>query len=274
MKTQNKHLGTIRLILVLVLVVFLMPNANAQFFKKLKNRVEEKVENAVIEKAANKASEKATKSMDKAFDTNPFGGSKENADASLVADSYDFTWKYSLKMTTKEGEMVFDYYLKPGASYFGFTTAVMESMFTVMDNENKVTVMFLESEGNNIGMVNQMPELDIEEENNESDQFKFEVLPEKTVNGFNCKGVKATNEEYEMVIYFTNETEVSFDDIFKNKTTKIPTQLKDYFDPNEKTLMISMDMQNLKKKQESATMECIGLEDVKRNMEKSDYKFM
>ncbi|WP_418636256.1 DUF4412 domain-containing protein [Winogradskyella sp.] len=261
-------------IVSIVFCLFSISTSQAQFLNKLKKRVEQKVENAVIEKAADRSSEKATKSMDKAFDTNPFGGSKEKAEASLVADSYDFTWKYSLKMTTKEGEMVFDYYLKPDASYFGFTTAVMESMFTVMDNENKVTVMFMESEGNNIGMVNQMPELDIDEANNESDQFKFEVLPEKTVNGFNCKGVKATNAEYEMVMYFTNETEVSFDDIFKNKTTKIPTQLKDYFDPNEKTLMISMDMQNLKKKKESATMECIGLEDVKRNIEKSNYKFM
>lgn len=269
MKTKN-----CRLLLLLIYALFLLPTAHAQFLKKLQKRVEQKVENAVIEKAADKATEKATKSMDKAFDINPFGGSKEKADPSLVADAYDFTWKYSLKMTTKDGEIVFDYYLKPDTSYFGFTSAVMESMFTVMDNTNKVTVMFMEAEGNNIGMVNQMPELDIEEANKESDQFKFEVLPDKTINGYHCKGVKATNEDYEMVMYFTNETEVSFDDIYKNKTTKIPAQLKDYFDPNDKVLMISMDMKNLKKKNENATMECIGLEEVQKSISKSDYKFM
>lgn len=271
MKIVTKNCGTL---FMFILLLCSTSTANAQFLKKLKKRVEQKVENAVIEKAANKASEKATKSMDKAFDSNPFGGSKEKADASLVADSYDFTWKYSLKMATKDGEMVFDYYLKPGASYFGFTSAVMENMFTVMDSENMVTVMFMESEGNNIGMVNQMPELDVDEANNKSDNFKFEVLPEKTINGYLCKGVKATNDDYEMVMYFTTETEVGFDDIFKNKTTKIPAQLKDYFDPNGKTLMISMDMKNLKNKKESATMECIGLEEIKKSVKKSDYKFM
>jgi cellobiose-specific phosphotransferase system component IIB len=269
MKSKNSYV-----IVSIIFCLFSMSTSQAQFLNKLKKRVEQKVENAVIEKAANKASEKATNSMDKAFDINPFVGRNEKADASLVADSYDFTWKYSLKMTTKEGEMVFDYYLKPGASYFGFTTAVTESMFTVMDNENKVTVMFMESEGNNIGMVNQMPELDIEEANNESDQFKFEMLPEKTLNSFNCKGIKATNAEYEMVMYFTNQTKVSFDDIFKNKTTKIPTELKDYFDPNEKILMISMDMKDFKNKKSDAKMECIGLEEVKKMISKSDYKFM
>ncbi|EPR73342.1 secreted protein [Winogradskyella psychrotolerans RS-3] len=269
MKSKNSYA-----IVSILFCVFSIATSQAQFFKKLQKRVEQKVENAVIEKAANKASEKATKSMDKAFDINPFGGSKEKADASLVADSYDFTWKYSLKMTTKEGEIVFDYYLKPGASYFGFTSAVMESMFTVMDNGNKLTVMFMESKGNNIGMVNQMPELNIEEANNDSEGYKFEVLPEKTINGYNCKGVKATNADYEMVMYFTKETEVSFDDIFKNKTTKVPAQLKDYFDPNEKTLMISMDMKDLKNKKMNAKMECIGLEEVQKMISKSAYKFM
>lgn len=258
-------------------VFFLMfQPAEAQFLKKLKKRVEQKVENVVVEKAANKAAEKASKAMDKAFDINPFGsGSKEKADPNLVANSYDFTWKYSLKMSTKDGDMVFDYYLKPGAPYFGFTTATMESMFTVMDNGNKVTTMFMESQGNNIGMVTQMPDdLDLEEAKDESAKFTFEQLPDKTINGYHCKGVKATSEEYEMVMYFTNEAEVSFDDIFKNKTAKMPVQLKDYFDSNDKVLMISMDMKNLKKEKESATMECIGLEEVQKSIKKSDYKFM
>jgi hypothetical protein len=261
-----------------ITVFFLIfQSAEAQFLKKLQKRVEQKVENAVIEKAANKAAEKATKSMDKAFDINPFSGGagKEKADPSLVASSYDFTWKYSLKMSTKDGEILFDYYLKPDASYFGFTTPAMENMFNVMDTDKKIIAMFMKSEGNNIGMVTQMPDdLDLEEANDESAKFKFETLPDKTVNGYHCKGVKATSDEYEMVMYFTNEAEVSFDDIFKNSKTKIPVQLKDYFNPDDKVLMISMDMKDLKNEKKSAKMECVGLEEVQKSIKKSDYKFM
>jgi hypothetical protein len=263
---------------IFMMIVFSMlfnPASHGQFLKKLKKRVEQKVENAVIEKAANKASEKATRSMDKAFDINPFPDGKEKADPAVIANSYDFTWKYSLKMTTKQGDMVFDYYLKPGASYFGFTTATMQDMFTVMDNGNKVTIMFMSSKGNNIGMASQMPDdLDLEEMADESGTYKFEALPEKTINGYRCKGARATSDEYIMTMYFTNEAEVSFDDIYKNKQTNIPIEFKNYFGKDDKVLMISMDMKSLKNDKYNATMECIGLEEVKKSIKKSNYKIM
>lgn len=269
-KTKPSHY----LILLLCCLVF-VPDVNAQFLKKLKKRVEQRVENAVIEKTADKAAEKATRSMDQIFDINPFGGSKEKADPSLVADTYDFTWKYTLKMSTKEGEIVFDYYLKPDVAYFGFTSAMMNNMFTVMDTDQNIMAVFMASEGSNIGMVNQMPDdLGIEETNEVSENFTFETLPDQTINGFDCKGVKAVNEDYEMTMYFITDAEISFDDIYKNSKTKIPDALKDYFNEDDKILMIHMDMKNLKKKKESATMECIGLEEIQKSINKSDYRFM
>ena len=77
----------------------------AQFLKKLGDRVKQKVENTVVEKTANKAAEKTSNSMDKVFNANPFGGSKEKADPSLVAGSYDFSWKYSLKITRNKAPL-------------------------------------------------------------------------------------------------------------------------------------------------------------------------
>lgn len=271
MKNQN-----CRILLVIVFSLFFIPTSQSQFLKRLQKRVEQKVENAVIEKTADKAAEKATQSMDKMFDINPFGGNgKEKADPSAVAASYDFTWKYSLKMSTDSGEMLFDYYLKPDAPYFGFTAASMDNMFTVMDTGNGVTVMFMDTDGNNMGVVTKMlTDLDLEAENQENAKYVFETLPEKTINGYLCKGVKVVSEDYEMVMYFTNETEVSFDDIFKNSKAKIPPKLKDYFDPNEKNLLISMDAKSLKKKKYDMKMECVGLEKVSKTIRKSDYKFM
>lgn len=261
-----------------VVVFFLMfQTAEAQFIKKLKKRVEQKVENAVIEKTANKAADKATQSIDKMFEGGLMGGlgGGKKGDPALVADSYDFTWKYSLKMSTKDGAIVFDYYLKPDADYFGFSTATTGNMFTVMDNGKKIIAMFMSSDKNNMGMVTQMPDdLDLDEVQDTSAEFTFETLPEKTVNGYNCKGVKATSSDYEMVMYFTNEGEVSFSDIYKNTKTKIPVALKDYFDPDDKVLMMSMEMTDLKQKKNNATMECVGLEAVQYTIKKSDYKFM
>ena len=119
-----------------------------------------------------------------------------------------------------------------------------------------------------------MPDLDVADAKDASDQFNFQSLPEKTINGYLCKGVKATNDGYEMIMYFTDEAEISFDDIYKNNNTKIPAQLKDYFNPDDKILMISMDMTDLKNKKNNAQIECVGLEEVNKTIRKSDYKFM
>ena len=259
-----------------IAVFFLMfQSAEAQLLKKLKKRVEQKVENVIVEKASDKVAEKTSKTMDKAFEINPFVGKMDKGDPNLVADTYDFTWKYSLKMTSKQGDIVFDYYLKPEAPYFGFTSVAMENMFTVMDNGNKVTTMFMESQGNNMGMVSSMPDdLNLEEAKDQSEGFEITSLPDKTINGYHCKGVNATNEDFEMDMYFTNEAEISFDDIYKNQQTKIPTQVKDFFGKDEKVLMIFMDMKGLKDKKQSAQMECVGLEKVTKIINKADYKFM
>lgn len=256
--------------------LFFISTSQGQFLKKLQKRVEQRVEDAVIEKTADKAAEKATQSLDKMFDINPFGGGgKEKADPSLVADTYDFTWSYSLKMSTKEGEVIFHYFLKPDAPYFGFTTPMMSNILTVMDGEHNISAMFMNSQdGSKIGMVSQMPDLDIEAADDPSEKFTFETLADKTINGFDCKGVKAVNDGYEMTMYFITDAEVSFDDIYKNNKTKIPHALKEYFNEDDKVLMIHMDMKNLKKKKESATMECIGLEEIQKSVNKSDYKFM
>lgn len=270
MKTKNTSF-----IFVIILFIGISPTSQAQLLQKLKNRVEQTVENVIIEKTSDKVAETTSNSMDKILNANPFAGGDKKADPGLVADEYDFTWKYSLKMTSKQGEIVFDYYLKPEAPYFGFTSAAMDNMFTVMDNGNKVTTMFMESQGNNIGMVTSMPDdLDLEETQDQSEGFEMTSLQDKTINGYHCQGVNYRNVDYEIDMYFTNEAEISFDDIYKNQQAKIPAQVKDYFGKDEKVLMIYMEMRGLKKKNESMTMECVGIEEVSKTINKSNYKFM
>ncbi|MBD0779274.1 DUF4412 domain-containing protein [Maribacter sp. ANRC-HE7] len=261
-------------ITVFFLLAFIgnVQQAEAQFFKKLKERVKEKAEYVVVEKTSDKVAEKASNSLDKAFEINPFSMGKGKADPTLVPDSYDFSWKYSLNMKTKDGDIVFHYFLQPGQPYFGFTTPLMESMFTVMDNGRKITVMYMQSEKSPAIMANSMPDdLDIEEANDESATFGYESLPDKEIMGYTCTGVKATNDRYEISMYFTADAPVSFNDIYKNQNKNIPAGLENYFGEDDYVLMLEMQMTDLKKKKRSATMECIGLEEVQRTIIKSDY---
>jgi hypothetical protein len=199
----------------------------------------------------------------------------KQVDASEIPNSYDFTWKYSLKMNTKEGDMVLDYFLKPDQPYFGFNTPTMEDMFMVMDTGNKLTVIYMQSEANSTMMAMAMPDdINIEEMEDTSEDFTYDILPNKTIMGFDCKGVKATNDRYDMTMYFTNEAPVSFNDIYKSDKAQIPEGMKKYFKDGENTLMLELTMIDKKKSKLNATMECIGLEEVQKMIDKSDYKSM
>lgn len=278
MEKRNKFL-----VLVVLFSMFFVQNTKAQFLKKLKKRIEQKVENTVIEKTSDKAAEKASNSLDKVFETNPFvngkGGTK--VDPSEIPDTYSFSWKYSMKMTTKDGEITFDYFLEPGQPYFGFDMPTMDdqkvmgNMFMVMDNNIKATIMYMQSDKNSMMMVNGIPDdIEFEETSDESANFSYEILPDKKIMGYTCKGVKATNQEYEITIYATTDAPVSFNDIYKNKKSNIPEGLKKYFKDNEQSLMLEMEMIDKKKNKMNATMQCVGLEEVKKKINKSDYKIM
>lgn len=278
MKTRNKFL-----VFVVLFSIFFTQNTKAQFLKKLKKRVEQKVENVLVEKTSDKAAEKASNSLDKVFEINPFGTGNGNSKipASEIPNSYTFSWKYSMKMTTKDGEITFDYFLQPGEPYFGFEMPtmddqkVMSNMFMVMDNNIKAIIMYMQSDKNSMMMINGMPDdLDLEEVADESASFNYEILPNKKIMGYNCKGVKATNQEYEITMYATTDAPVSFNDIYKNKKSNIPDGLKKYFKENEHSLMLEMKMIDKKKSKMNATMECIGLEEVLKTINKSDYKTM
>lgn len=266
------------MISILVFSLVCSQFSQAQFLKKLQKRVEQKVENTIIDKAADKAADKASTSMDDIFDFNPFAGEVgKKGDPSMVANTYDFSWKYSLKMTNKQGELLFDYFLQPDATYFGFTTTATSStgMFTIMDSQKELMIMFIQNDANNIGTVSAMPsDMDMEEDENAMKDFTFEQLPDKTINGYRCKGIKGKNPEYEMIMYLTNEVEVSFSDIYKKGKTNMPLDLKEYFEPEDKVLMISMDIKSLKKEKYDMKMECVGLEKEYKTIKKSDYKFM
>ena len=51
-------------------------------------------------------------------------------------------------------------------------------------------------------------------------------------------------------------------------------RVENYFNEKDHVLMIQMDMKDLKNDKHNAVMECIGLEEVKKSINKSDYKFM
>ena len=268
-------------ILWAIVLLFFTYSSQAQFLKRLEDRIQKKVENTIVEKTSDKVAEKTSNSLDKAFDINPFGKGADKVEPSVIPDYYDFSWKYSMLMKTKEGDITFDYFLQPNEPYFGFNMPTMENktsmdnLFMVMDNGRKITITFIKSNENSMALASSMPDdLDFEETDNKSGDFSYETLPEKEIMGYTCKGIKATNDTHEITMYFTTEAPVSFNDIYKNKQSNIPEGLKKYFKENERSLMLEMQMTDKKKNKNNATMECIGLEEVQKQIDKRNYNFV
>lgn len=254
-------------------------NTEAQFLKKLKQKVEDQVEQTVINKTAEKAANQASKSMDKVFDPN-FGGGKKGKKVTPtnLPESFDFDYKYQLKLTTNQGAMNMDYMLKKGASYLGMSMDAGPEMFMVMDGGENINYMFINSGGNKICTATSLDVADdMVDELNTLENYTITTLPNKTFLGFDCEGMQMENDEYVFIMYYTNEAEVSFNDVFKSDPDRIPPALKSHFEKNQNALMLYMDMKDKKnkgKKNTSGTMECTLLEATSFQFSTSGYTAM
>jgi hypothetical protein len=267
----------------LIAIAFLMSmllinNVEAQFLKKLKKKVEDEVERTVINKTADKAADKASKSMDKVFDPNLSGKKGKKVTPTNLPDSFDFDYKYQLKITTSKDEMNMDYRLKKGASYLGVAMDVGPKMFMVMDGAENITYMFIESGDSKICTATSLDVSDeVDDEINNLENYTLTSLPNKTFLGFDCEGVQMEDDDYVFIMYYTSEAEVSFNDVFKSDPDRIPPALKSHFENNQKALMMYMDMKDKKnkgKKNTSGTMECTLLEATSFKLNTAGYKLM
>ncbi|RXR21275.1 hypothetical protein EQG63_04875 [Flavobacterium amnicola] len=203
--------------------------------------------------------------------------SKNKVDASKIPDKYTFSWKYAMQITSDKGkEIVFDYFLEPNATYYGanMNKAGASAMFMIMDTKNNISISTFGKDGKKMAMVSKVPDYS-KMVDDKTKKVKYKAIPSKKILGFNCKGMQATNDEMEMVLYYTTEAKVSFTNVFKmNQNGGMPDVFKDLVKPNEKPLLMEMNYKDLKNKSKTTTMKCIELNKESYTFNKSDYKFM
>jgi hypothetical protein len=275
-------------VIVFLILLLSFDRSEAQIWKQIQKAAEQKALNKASQKAGN-ATDKALDDTDKALEgsvnqnvnmndaISNYG--KNKVDASEVPNSYAFSWKYVMEIKGDDGKaMNADYLLEPNVSYFGFNVSQGEgqSMFMIMDMKNKLTVTCFGDGKEKMASASKMPDYsEMAKKDGEKSKFTYKTLPNKTFLGYNCKGIQATNDEHDIVFYYTTETKVSFSDMFKNqKNSKMPDALAGYLKPGEKTLLMDMSMKDLKNKGKVTTMRCVSLEKNAYMFNKADYKFM
>lgn len=254
-----------QLVLIAVLIAgFGVSHSNAQFLKELRDRTLEKTKDVVIGKTADKAADKAGDAMDKLLNPdfgnfmNP-GGKK--VDMSTLPASYNFDYRYALKMTTQGGEIDFDYYLSKTEPYMGAKVNMGMEMSMVFDEGNKVMFTYV----NGMATATEMDFTDAldEKDSDMYNNFTFKELPNRKFLGYDCIGREMESDDHKFTVYIAPDMEAGFGNMFKSEHAKIPSAMQKFAQEYENGLMMYMEMvdkKNKKKKNTSATMECIAFE--------------
>lgn len=277
------------ILLTLSVSIIFTGSLHAQFLKKLQKSVERGVEKAVLKKTEQVAAEKTEQGMDKLLNMefqNMFDEKSKTGkavDPSVLPDHYEFEWKYTMQINTSQGAISMDYYLAPGAEYFGMIPdfsdqkEVTGNMIMVMDVERSVTTMFMDMGDSKMAMPTEIP-LDTDLEDNDLDttgEFVFEEIGTKVILGRTCQGFRMENEEMKVIIYSMLDAPVSFNQVFATDTQKMPKGFNPkWLEKMENALMMEMNYTDKTKSLNSTKMECVLLTEEAFVVSKSDYQFM
>ena len=266
-----------RKLTILFISLFLLGHtAEAQFLKKLKNKVEDKVEQKVVDNVSNKAANETEKSLNNMWDMDlggmPMGG--ERVDPAEIPASYDFDWEYALKMNTEQGEMEFTYLLKKDAPYFGMQMPNVPGMFMVMDGEKEMMVMFMNSEGNKMltGTKFDPDAVDESDAENPYEDAEVKEIGTKEIMGYTCKGYQSETPDHVFTFYVTDEAGVGFSDIFKTNQKNTPKGFNPEWFAEGTGLMMEMTMEDKKDASKNMTMTCTRLQEKDFTINKSGYQ--
>jgi hypothetical protein len=258
-----------KLILATILISFAAMPVHAQIFKKIKQKVEDRLE----KKEADKTADEAGESSD-TFNSSGLAAGFNQVDAADIPESYDFDWNYVMSVSTAQGDMELEYFLKKDASYFGMKVP-QNDMFMVIDQSRKLNVMFMESGGNKMFMTTKIPDQSSAQsagQDNYNEEFNFKKIGEKKILGYNCTGFQGENEDTVFTFYVTSEPGISFNDLFKSENTKLPKGFDPDWIKDGQGLMMQMIMEGKKNAKENVTMTCTKLEKKPFSIKKSDYR--
>jgi len=263
-----------KIFLMLCTITMFSVEAEAQFLKDLKKKVEDRTKDVVEYKVAEKAGQTTENAMDKILNPNFKGlgaGGKmgKSVDTSTLPDSYSFQYLYALKINNSEGDITINYYLNESESYMGIKMDVGMDFFMVMDDENKVMVNFINNQAIatslDIGLEDEMDEDGSDEMN--FDDYTITELPNREFLGYDCIGRQMESEEYTFIMYMAMDMPVTLNnEVFKSGPNTLPAELRSLQSDYENGLMMYMefiDKKNTKKKKNtSGIMECVAYEPV------------
>lgn len=301
-------------IFLIVSMIILPLSGQAQIFKKMKQSAERAVERTVLNRTERESAKATDKGIDEVLQGNnkknknqkesvsKNSSNSQNQDNTAntetnqglqnqlgsllggqtkeianVPEAYTFSYRAKMKITTGNNEeMLMDYYLEPNVSYFGagFKEQGANSM-SVMDIEQKMMVIFMEQNGQNILMAHKFDPRDIEkfesayEETDKEYMANMKEISGKNILGYYCKGYETRTKEGRYRIWITDETPVGFVGAGMTDGLDLPQSI---LRMGKNAMVMEMQFEPDQDKNGRMHMLCVDFEKENKIIKKDDYK--
>ncbi len=213
-KPYQMKKSTIFLLLLLGFTI----SANAQFFKKLGNKVEKAAEKAV----ERKAEQKTTKETNKAFDSTFNKKRKKNKSLSGMpsfsdsepAANYTFNYRADMEIKTGGETMKMSYFLSESGNYLSSMLddkRMKDKSLMVMDFEREAMFTFMENDGEKIRMAMSLATASAyDQASNESNTKVTATGKSKKILNYNCQEYKMTGDDMYGTMWITKDVNARF----------------------------------------------------------------
>ena len=274
-----------KLLKVLLTLLFISGGfftGQAQILKKLKKKIEKGVENTVIDKTNENVQHEAGKVMDQMMNgelmkQNPMMGQGEMADIGEVADSYRFSYVYTLEMRNENSNetATMEMYLEPNARYWGMKMQQAGQMTMVHDADRNLMVMYMDQNGQKMVMALKTDLSEIAAQDADPADFAVREIEGKEILGYDCQGFEVETPDYLVTVYNTFDTEVTMANVF-GANEELPSD----FDPKwiqkdgKYGLMMELHMKDKSGQSDDVSMRCTDLREQSLNLNKSEYEAM
>ena len=194
----------------------------------------------------------------------------QQVDPSEIPEIYDFEWKYTFILKTKEGEKRMNFLFKKDAPYFGLQISEDRKRYLVVDPERNINVFFTNlRDVKNISAVRILDaEPVVTKKGKNHGTFSFNKVGDKRIAGYESEGFQAENEDFVYTFYIAKETGTGIHDFHRYSEKLIPRN----FDSNwlEKGMLMLMIAEGKKSVRDNITFTCIEIEKYSLQLRKND----
>ncbi len=166
-----------------------------------------------------------------------------------VPEKYTFSWAYDLSVEVNGQKVDMTYRIQPDSTYFGYAMKMLPGVLSVTDLKRKLTFKTFGRRAT-LSALEQKPD-----RKPPIAKYQYTKLRDSTILGYRCIGIKAESERETAILYFTNEAETAYPELYKQlRVHDLVMKFADYGFTSKSLLMLS-DV-TLKKSEGHAVITC------------------